>query len=114
LLGNILVFAGEVKRGLELLRQTCEQATKNDDRVLLNDVSNFLSRCYAILRDADSAEWWAEQAMDASRQIGTLRHRILAALYYAWASILRGDVLRARSSLEIAQQLASKAGIQIS
>lgn len=115
LLGVVLVdHAGEVKRGLELVHKSWEGARERNDPVVLSEVAGHLSLCYARLRDAEAALQWAEQAVDASKQSGTFRHQILSTLFLAWASILRGDIPRALLSLETAQQVARKGGIEVS
>jgi tetratricopeptide (TPR) repeat protein len=114
-LGHVLVFhAGEIKRGLELAHRGYEAAERSGDVVALGEAAWQLSNSYTALKDADNALKWADQAVAAASQSGAFRHRLLTLLTLTWVSILRGDVPRALSSMETAQQLASKAGIEVS
>lgn len=85
-----------------------------NDLVKLSETASNLSREYIMLRDAAGALRWAEQATESSRQAGTVQGQADAALALAWACIVRGDVPRALSSVETAQQLARKMGVELS
>lgn len=114
-LGHVLVYhAGEVKGGLELAHEGYESAKRSGDTVLLAEAALRLSEPYLILRDADCALRWAEEAVEVSRQSGAIRAQIQSSLLLGWASILRGDTARAVLSLETAQQAAKKAGVEVS
>jgi len=71
--------------------------------------ANSLAMQYAQLADGNTALQWAEQATDAAKQAGIMRHQMHSASLLAWASIIGGDVARTLSSLEKAQQLATSA-----
>jgi DNA-binding CsgD family transcriptional regulator len=112
-LGHALVFhTGEIDRGLGLFRRGFEEAKKTGDLVALSETAGELSWQYAYLRDVQEALPWAEQAVDASKQAGTVGHQVESALELAWACILQGDASRARLSLETAEQVARKAGVE--
>ena len=111
--GYVLVFAGEVERGLELLRQSIESARKRDDSIAVGEAANLLSNWYATLRDAAAARRSAEQFEYAARRSNTFRHQVASALFLAWASILLGDAPRALSSLELAEGMARDGGVEI-
>ena len=81
--------------------------------VTLSEAAIDLSREYSPLRDAEDALHWAEQAVDASKQAGTVRQQVASALALAWACILQGDAARACLSLDTAEQMARKAGVEI-
>jgi predicted ATPase len=113
-LGHALVYhTGEINRGLGLYSQGFEEARKLGNLVVLSDAAYDLAHEYAYLRDSENALRWAEQAVDASKQAGTLRHRVESAVALAWACILQGDASRAHSSLEAAQQVARTVGTEI-
>jgi len=109
ILGFLLFVAGEVKRSLELNRKSCERARKSGDLDMLCRGANALAFAYIRLADGNSALLWAEQAADAAKQAGIIRHQIHSAAFQAWASIIGGDVASSLSSLERAWQLAVSA-----
>jgi len=109
ILGSIVLGAGEIKRALELKRKSCERARKSGDLTVLCRGANGLAFDYIRLADGNSALLWAEQAADAAKQAGIMRHQIHVAALQAWASIINGDVARSLSSLERARQLATSA-----
>ncbi len=109
ILGQTLLAAGEIKRALELERKSCESARKSGDLDVLCRGTNALAFAYLRLADANSALLWAEQAADAAKQGGIMRHQIHSAAFQAWASIISGDVAHSLSSLERARKLATRA-----
>ena len=114
LLGHVLVYhTGEVRRGLELLHRSCEGARKKGDLVRLSEAAMNLSREYATLRDSESALRWAEEGVEAGKQAGTLRGRVISAISLALARTLRGDSEGVLSGLEGAQQMARKGGLEL-
>jgi len=104
-----LLSAGKIKRSLELHRKSCERAKKSGDLTMLTRAANALAHSYVRLADGNSAHQWGEQAADAAKQGGIMRHQIHSASLQAWASIIKGDVARSLSSLERARQLAEGA-----
>jgi len=109
ILGQMLTNTGEIKRGLELEFKSCERARKSGDLTELCRGANALAHAYLRLADGNSALLWAEQAADAARQAGIMRHQIHSAAFQAWALIISGDVAHALLSLGRAQQLATSA-----
>jgi len=109
ILGQTLFTAGEIKRGLELERKSCERAKKSGDLTMLTREANGLAHAYLRLADGNSALQWAEEAADAAKQAGIMRYQIHSAAFQAWASIIKGDVARSLSCLERARQLATSA-----
>jgi tetratricopeptide (TPR) repeat protein len=115
LLGHVLVYhTGEIQRGLELYHRACEEARRMNNPIGFIAAAINLSREYAFLRDPEAALRWAEQAIEASKEAGTLQGQIISTLAVAWALILRGDATAALSSLETTQQVATKGGIELS
>jgi tetratricopeptide (TPR) repeat protein len=113
-LGHALVYhTGEIQRGLALYQRCYQEARKMGNLVTLSEAAIDLSREYSPLRDAENALRWAEQAVDASKQAGTVRQQMASALALAWACILQGDAPRACLSLETAEQMARKAGVEV-
>jgi DNA-binding CsgD family transcriptional regulator/tetratricopeptide (TPR) repeat protein len=111
LLGLILFYAGEVKRSLELLHQSWEEARGRGDLFTPAEVSWQLSWFNTYLRDTDVALQWAQRAVAVARQSAVLRHQIYSAGALAWASILGGDALQALTNLERAQQRVAEVGV---
>jgi ATP/maltotriose-dependent transcriptional regulator MalT len=113
-LGHALVYhTGEIQQGLALYQRCYQEARKMGNLVTLSEAAIDLSREYSPLRGAEEALRWAEQAVEASKQAGTVRQQIASALALAWACILQGDAARACSSLDTAEQMARKAGVEI-
>jgi DNA-binding CsgD family transcriptional regulator len=113
-LGHALVYhTGEIQQGLALYQRCYQEARKMGNVVTLSEAAIDLSREYSPLRDAEEALRWAEQAVEASKKAGTVRQQIASALALAWACILQGDAPRACLSLETAEQMARKAGVEI-
>ena len=112
MLGQVLFYAGEIKRGIGLLHESYEILKKSGDLVRLAHAAGSLSRHYALLSDGKSARQWGEEALDASKQMGSFRLQVMSGLELAWACILRGDVPGALSILETAQQMARRGGIE--
>ena len=114
MLGHVLVYhTGEIERGLKLFQRGYEEVRNQGDLVRLSEVASELSQEYAYLRDAEEAHLCAEQAIQASRQAGTIRGQTLSALALAWACSLRGDATATLLNLDTAQQLARKAGVEV-
>jgi class 3 adenylate cyclase len=112
-LGHALVYhTGEISRGLGLYQRSFEEARKIGNLLTVSEAATALSREYASLRDTDNTLRWAEQAVEPSKQAGTLQLQVQSALGVAWACILQGDAARARLSLGAAEQVARKAGVE--
>jgi DNA-binding CsgD family transcriptional regulator len=113
-LGHALVYhTGEIQLGLALYQRCYEEARKIGNLVTLSEAATDLSREYSPLRDAERALQWAERAVDASKQAGTVRQQIASALALAWACILQGDAARACLNQETAEQMARRVGVEI-
>ena len=113
-MGHALVYhTGEISLGFGLFSRGFEEARNLGNLVVVSEAAFDLSHEFAYLRDSENALRWAGQAAEASKQAGTFRHQVESALGLAWAYILQGDVSRARSSLEAAQQVARTAGTEI-
>jgi ATP/maltotriose-dependent transcriptional regulator MalT len=81
--------------------------------VALSEAAANLSREQAYLRDAENALHWAGQAVEAAEQASSVSHQVYAALALAGTCILRGDAAQARSGVEAAEQVAGKAGLEV-
>jgi DNA-binding CsgD family transcriptional regulator len=111
---TLSAHAGQVKRGLELAHKGCELAKMGGDPAKFGFASGLLSFCYSSLLDAENTLRWAEEAVESCSRVGTFRDSMAATLLISLGSIQRGDVRRALSNLDNAQQLAQRLGFEIS